>query len=132
MSMKAEKWKYVLSSTMIAVPVLIFWILVNTRAEEMKLTGGLTTGHLMAFTGIQTVLLLAVHLLSLFFTMKDKGNQNQSKKALGLVFWIVPIVSLFATGICMKAVFNLPYHHPCSHVYLLFTVLNLRLILKRS
>lgn len=107
--MKQEKWKYVLSSILIAVPVLIFWILLNTRTEEMKLTGGLTTGHLMAFTGIQTVLLIAVHLFCLFFTMKDKGNQNQSKKALGLVFWIVPIVSFFATGICMKAVFALPY-----------------------
>ena len=74
--MKKEKWKYVLSSVMIVVPVLIFWILVNIRAEEMKLTGGLTTGHLLVFTGIQTVLLIAVHLFCLFFTMKDKGNQN--------------------------------------------------------
>ena len=122
MNMKQEKWRYVLSSMMIAVPVLIFWILVNSRAEEMKLTGGLTTGHLMAFTGIQTVLLLAVHLCCLFFTMKDKGNQNQSKKALGLVFWIVPIISLFATGICMKAVFDLPYD-PTFFVFVLLGIL---------
>lgn len=107
--MKAEKWKYVVSSVLIAVPVLVFWILMNTQAEKLKVTGGLTTGHLMAFTGIQTILLIAVHLFCLFFTMKDKGNQNQSKKALGLVFWIVPIISFFATGICMKAVFDLPY-----------------------
>lgn len=120
--MKQQKWKYVLSSMMIAVPVLIFWILMNTQAEEMKLLGGLSTGHLMAFTGIQTVLLLAVHLLCMFFTMKDKGNQNQSKKALGLVFWIVPIVSLFATGICMKAVFDLPYE-PTFFVFVLLGIL---------
>ena len=82
--MKQQKWKYVLSSMMIALPVLIFWILVNTRTEEMKVTGGLTTGNMMVIVGIQTVLLLAVHLLCLYVTMKDRGNQNQSKKALGL------------------------------------------------
>ena len=60
--MKQQKWKYVLSSMMIALPVLIFWILVNTRTEEMKVTGGLTTGNMMVIVGIQTVLLLAVHL----------------------------------------------------------------------
>ena len=107
--MKQQKWKYVLSSIMIAVPVLIFWILVNTRTEEMKVIGGLTTGNMMVIVGIQTVLLLAVHLLCLYVTMKDRGNQNQSKKAIGMVFWIVPIISFFATGICMKAVFDLPY-----------------------
>ena len=107
--MKQQKWKYVLSSIMIVVPVLIFWILVNTRTEEMKVTGGLTTGNMMVIVGIQTVLLLAVHLLCLYVTMKDRGNQNQSKKAIGMVFWIVPIISFFATGICMKAVFDLPY-----------------------
>ena len=52
MIMKQQKWKYVLSSMMIVVPVLIFWILMNTQAEEMKLLGGLSTEHLMAFTGI--------------------------------------------------------------------------------
>lgn len=107
--MKAEKWKYVLSSMMIAVPILIFWILVNTQTEEMKLTGGMTTGHLMVISGIQTVLLLAVHLFCLFFTMKDKGNQHQDKKAIGMVFWIVPVISFFATGIFIKAAFDLPY-----------------------
>ncbi len=107
--MKQQKWKYVLSSMMIALPVLIFWILVNTRTEEMKVTGGLTMGNMMVIVGIQTVLLLAVHLLCLYVTMKDRGNQNQSKKAIGMVFWIVPIISFFATGICMKAVFDLPY-----------------------
>ncbi len=107
--MKQQKWKYVLSSMMIALPVLIFWILVNTRTEEMKVIGGLTTGNMMVIVGIQTVLLLAVHLLCLYVTMKDRGNQNQSKKAIGMVFWIVPIISFFATGICMKAVFDLPY-----------------------
>lgn len=109
MSMKTEKWKYVLSSMMIAVPVLIFWILMNTRTGEMRLTGGLTMGHLMAISGIQTVLLILVHLFCLYVTMRDHGNQNQSKKAIGMIFWIVPIISFFATGICMKTVFDLPY-----------------------
>lgn len=123
--MKQQKWKYVLSSMMIALPVLIFWILVNTRTEEMKVTGGLTTGNMMVIVGIQTVLLLAVHLLCLYVTMKDRGNQNQSKKAIGMVFWIVPIISFFATGICMKAVFDLP----CDLTFFVFVLLGLLFML---
>ena len=120
--MKQQKWRYIVSSILIAVPVLIFWILLNVREGETRVTGGLTTGHLMAISGIQTVLLIAVHLLCLFFTMKDKGNQNQSKKAMGMVFWIVPIISFFATGICMKAVFDLPYD-PTFFVFVLLGLL---------
>lgn len=116
--MKQQKWRYIVSSILIAVPVLIFWILLNVREGEARVTGGLTTGYLMAISGIQTVLLIAVHLLCLFFTMKDKGNQNQSKKAMEMVFWIVPIISFFATGICMKAVFDLPYD-PTFFVFVL-------------
>ena len=116
--MKQQKWRYIVSSILIAVPVLIFWILLNVREGETRVTGGLTTGYLMAISGIQTVLLIAVHLLCLFFTMKDKGNQNQSKKAMEMVFWIVPIISFFATGICMKAVFDLPYD-PTFFVFVL-------------
>ena len=116
--MKQQKWKYVLSSIMIAVPVLIFWILVNTRTEEMKLAGGLTTGDLLAISGIQMSLLIAVHLLCLYVTKKDRGNQNQDKKAMGMLFWIMPIVSFFATGIIMKAVFDLPYD-PTFFVFVL-------------
>lgn len=107
--MKQQRWKYIVSSILIAVPVLIFWILLNVREGENRVTGGLTTNHMMIASGIQTVLLLFVHVLCLFFTMKDKGNQNQSKKAMGMVFWIVPVISFFATGICMKAAFQLPY-----------------------
>ncbi|MCI7130204.1 MAG: SdpI family protein [Lachnospiraceae bacterium] len=116
--MKQQKWRYIVSSILIAVPVLIFWILLNVREGETRVTGGLTTGYLMAISGIQTLLLIAVHLLCLFFTMKDKGNQNQSKKAMEMVFWIVPIISFFATGICMKAVFDLPYD-PTFFVFVL-------------
>ena len=116
--MKQQKWKYVASSILITVPVLILWILLNIREGEIRVIGGLTTGHLMAISGIQTVLLIVVHLLCLFFTMKDQGNQNQSKKAMGMVFWIVPIVSFFATGIIMKAVFDLPYD-PTFFVFVL-------------
>ena len=107
--MKQQKWKYVVSSIMIAVPMVLFWIMINVWTEKMKVTGGLTTGRLMMHSGFQTVFLLAVHFLCLYVTMKDKGNQNQSKKALGMVFWIVPVTSFFSTGIRMKAVFDLPY-----------------------
>lgn len=107
--MKQQKWKYIISSILIAVPMLILWIVLIVRSEDISVTGGLTTGHMMIASGVQTVLLLFVHFLCLYFTMKDQGNQNQSNKVMGMVFWIVPIISLLANGICMKVVFHLAF-----------------------
>lgn len=43
----------------------------------------------------EAVILLAAHWLCLLLVFADKRNrQGQSKKAVGLIFWIVPVVSL--------------------------------------
>lgn len=120
--MKQQKWKYVLSSILIILPVLVEWILIEIFPEQAVFMGGLTENGFITVGVIQVLLLLAVHLLCLYFTMKDRGNQNQSKKAMGMLFWIVPIVSFFATGICMKAVFDLPYD-PTFFVFVLLGLL---------
>lgn len=44
-------------------------------------------------------ILLGIHWLCLWITHKDPGHQNQNKKAFGMIFWMVPLVSLFTTSI---------------------------------
>ena len=40
------------------------------------------------------LVLLAVHIFCLFFTLSDKRNQDQTKKVLSMMLWICPIISL--------------------------------------
>ena len=45
------------------------------------------------------LILLLVHLVCIFATSKDKGNQEQSQKVFRLIFWICPIIALYTSGI---------------------------------
>lgn len=42
----------------------------------------------------QSFFLLLIHWLCLFFTFGDRKNTNQSKKALDMVFWLVPVIAM--------------------------------------
>ena len=48
---------------------------------------------------LQPLLLLAAHYLVLFFVFRDAKNRNQSKKVVGLLFWMIPAVSILVSGI---------------------------------
>ena len=45
------------------------------------------------------LIILAVHLLCIFVTSKDKGNQKQSQKVFRLMFWFCPILAVYTSGI---------------------------------
>jgi len=45
------------------------------------------------------LILLLVHLVCIFATSKDKGNQEQSEKVFRMVFWMCPIIALYTSGI---------------------------------
>lgn len=48
---------------------------------------------------LQPLLLLAAHYLVLFFVFRDAKNRNQSKKVVGLLFWMIPATSILVSGI---------------------------------
>ena len=51
---------------------------------------------LPAFTGTMVpVFLAAIHLICLLVTMKDPGNQKQNPKAMRMVYFICPFVSIY-------------------------------------
>ncbi|MDY3817969.1 MAG: SdpI family protein [Lachnospiraceae bacterium] len=107
--MKISKWKSIVSSLFILLPVVAEWILLEIFSEQVVYAGGLTKNTILVMGIIQTVVLWILHFVCLYFTMKDCGNQNQSEKALGMTFWIVPIIAWFPAGISMKALLHLPF-----------------------
>lgn len=49
-------------------------------------------------SGLPLILLL-IHLVCIFVTGKDKGNQEQNQKLFRLMFWTCPIIALYTCGI---------------------------------
>ena len=79
-----------------------------TRREILNLlkSGRLSAGEIAdhfsippAAVFLQPLLLLAAHYLVLFFVFRDAKNRNQSKKVVGLLFWIMPATSILVSGI---------------------------------
>jgi len=109
--LKENKFVSILSSVVILLPTLfglIMWNeLPNTMATHWGADGnadGLGTKPFVVF-GLP-VMLLIIHLVCLLFTALDQKQKDQSKKALRIIFWIIPVVSLFANGIVYAAAFG--------------------------
>ena len=44
------------------------------------------------------LILLMTQFICVFFTLRDQNQRNQSQKALSIVFWIIPAISLATSG----------------------------------
>lgn len=109
--MKNNKWKLLISSVLILLPIffgLIFW---KELPEQMAVHWGIdgrADGFGSGFSGvfIVPVLVLITHWFCIFCTVKDPKNKNQNSKVFSMVLWICPAVSLFASGIIYAAAFG--------------------------
>ncbi|MBQ7289226.1 MAG: SdpI family protein [Clostridia bacterium] len=105
---KENKWKVILSSIVIILPSLVGLALWK-RLPDSMLTHWGADGNADGFSAksvaiiLLPAILLGLHLLCLFFTSLDKKQRGQNKKALGIIFWIVPFISLFANGVMYSA-----------------------------
>ena len=90
----------ILSSIIILLPIIFGLIMWNNLPSTMTThwntvgAGNVFDSKPFVVCGIPLIL-LAVHLLCVSLTLLDKKQKNQNKKALGLIFWIVPVISLF-------------------------------------
>ena len=109
--LKENKWKAIISSVVILLPVLVGIILWNDLPGNMvvhwDMSGtpdgqGVKAGVVIGMP----LLLLALHWLCILTTGKDRGNKNQSKKVFGMLFWIMPVLSLFVSGITYTTAFG--------------------------
>ena len=99
--LKENKWKVILSSVVILLPIvfgLIMWDkLPGTMTSHWGADGnadGSCIKSLVVF-GLP-VFLLITHLVCLLVTALDRKQKEQNKKALRIIFWIIPVDSLFS------------------------------------
>lgn len=99
--MKEHKGKLILSSLLVLLPLAVGLLLWNRLPAQVPMhwnAAGEVDGwgsRLLAVCGIP-LFLLVIHWVCLLFIFLDPKNKGQSRKALGLVFWICPAVSLIS------------------------------------
>jgi len=102
--LKNNKWKLIVSSILILSPVLAGLLLWNRLPDTMITHWGAdgsadgSSSKLVSVLLLPTIL-LAAHWLCLWLTSLDKKQKEQNKKALGIIFWILPAVSIFVNSI---------------------------------
>lgn len=108
---KKYKVKIVISSIIVLLPILFGVIMWNELPDIITTHWG-ADGHADGFSGkVFTVfglpsILCMLHFVCLWFTLIDKKQKAQNKKALGIIFWIIPVISLFTNGIIYGVAFG--------------------------
>ncbi len=109
--LKENKFKVILSSIVILLPIL-FGLIMWNKLPDMMTTHWGADGNANGFSpkpfailGLP-VMLLIMHLICLLFTAKDKNQKGQNKKALNIIFWIAPLISLFSNGMVYSIAFG--------------------------
>ncbi len=101
--LKENKFQVLLSSVVILLPVLFGLIMWNELPDTLTTHWGAdgnadgVSAKVFAVFGLPVILLIT-HLVCLLFTALDQKQKGQNKKALRIIFWIVPLISLFANG----------------------------------
>lgn len=97
---KNNKIKAIVSSIITMLPALFGVIMWNKLPDSMVTHWGAdsnadgTSNKAFAVFGLPIIILI-LHWVCLIAMSLDKKQKNQNKKALGMVFWIVPFISLF-------------------------------------
>ena len=110
--MKRYKKALLLSSAVILLPILVGVAVWNQLPSQMPTHWGLDgsvdgwSGKAFAVIGLPLIL-LAVHWLCVWGSSLDSRNQGQNRKVTGLVLWICPVLSLFASGMMYAAALDL-------------------------
>ena len=99
--------KIVISSIIVLLPML-FGVIMWDELPAMMTTHWGADGNAdgvsgKAFTvfGLPFIFLI-LHVFSVLFTLSDKKQKDQDPKALGIVFWIIPAVSLVVNGMMYR------------------------------
>ena len=91
---KQYKKELIVSTLLALLPIaagLLLWNrLPGQLATHWGMHGADRWSGKAAAVFLQPLLLLAAHYLVLFFVFRDAKNRNQSKKVVGLLFWMIP------------------------------------------
>lgn len=98
---KKNKWKLLISSIVILLPIvlgLIFWKQLPEQMVTHWGADGEADGWSSRASAVFSlpIFILAVHWICIFFTAKDPKNKDQNNKIFRIVLWICPVTSLVA------------------------------------
>lgn len=102
-NLRRYKWYILLSMLGSLLPMLIGLVLWNRLPDNMMThfgldgTGDGTSSKAFAVFGLPAII-AAINGISIIATVADPRQKDQSKKALGMVFWIMPIISIMCCG----------------------------------
>ena len=103
-----HKRSIIVSILLTLLPMVIGCVLWDRLPDNMSIhwgadgaADGTGTKALAVFT--LPAILTALNLVCLLVTAADPKQAGQSKKALGMIFWIMPLISLVACGIVYAA-----------------------------
>ena len=101
---KNNKFKFIISCVLILVPIVIGLLLWNDLPARMTTHwggDGVADGTMSKAAAIFILpcVLLALHVFLLFISGFDKRFKDQSKKIVGLTFWVMPVLSILVNCI---------------------------------
>lgn len=111
---KQNKVKLLVSSIITLLPILfgmMFWDRLPDRIATHWGANGEANGYsgkAFAVFGIP-LLLLAVHWLCMVVTSKDVKNKRQNRKAFGMVFWLIPAVSVYTSAVVYASALGMKF-----------------------
>lgn len=105
---KANKLTCILSSLVILLPLLFGLLIWDTLPESVAIHWNIsgeadgTATRTFAVIALPLIL-LALHWFCILATAYDHRQRKQSPKVIGMVLWIIPTISLFASGVIYAA-----------------------------
>lgn len=109
--LKKNKLKAIISFVIILIPIIfgvVMWDdLPNTITTHFGVDGNADgfSGKTFVVFGI-SALFLVLHFITLLVNSVDNGHKEQTKKALGIIFWIIPAISVFVNIIIYSVAFE--------------------------
>ena len=99
-----NKWKLVITSVVILLPIPVGIILWNSLPEQVAIHWGADGtadgfGSKAVAVFLMPVLILAMHWLCVLVTCLDPGNKRQNEKVFGIVLWLLPVLSVIMNGL---------------------------------
>ncbi len=109
--LKRNKTTLILSSLVVLLPILVGVLLWDALPAQMTthwgadgVADGWSSRPFAVFA--LPLILLPIHLLCVFITGKDPKNKDQSGKLLGIMYWVIPVISLFSNAMVYAAAFG--------------------------
>lgn len=108
---KENRVRLLVSSLVTLLP-LVFGILFWDRLPDVITTHWGADGVADGFSSkagavvVPTAILFVLNLLCMIATAFDQNGRSQNKRAMGIIFWIIPIISLLVNGAMYNAAFG--------------------------